>query len=410
LDFVLTGVRTLRVRGKLTGFRLDIRLRLGGQMRPAALTLSVALIFSASAAFTEAKGEDLEETIAYLLSYVRTSNCTFIRNNKEHTPEEAADHIMKKYDHYKNKIKTPEDFIRLSATKSMMSGKPYMIRTEAGDTMTSAEWLTQALEEYRLAKSGAPKAVGVDIQGHLPCPDSYFHETKTFEKKIGDCSDPYKDCVLVTLRYPDINGSAPRASKDSVNAFVRAFTLKSFSGEEMLTNPNKLADEFIGNYESVKKDFPDYTTGWFLERSVEVIHNTPEVLSLVSTETSYTGGAHPNSHSTYTSFDMALCEQIGLGDILTEGYEQKLNRVAEKRFREIKQLEPNQSLADAGFWFDDDNFALNDNFAICCDGLVFYFNAYEITSYAGGPTRLVIPYEDIKDIIRKDRKAWFEEG
>ena len=107
---------------------------------------------------------------------------------------------------------------------------------------------------------------------------------------------------------------------------------------------------------------------------------------------------------------MATGKQIALGDILVDGYEPNLNQVAEKRFREIKQLEPNQSLADAGFWFDEDKFTLNDNFAICCDGLIFYFNNYEITSYAAGPTKLVIPYEDIKDLIAKDRQAWFEEG
>ena len=93
--------------------------------------------------------ENLQETIDYLLEYVRNSDVTFIRNNKEHTPEEAAGHIMKKYRHYRKKIKTPEDFIRLSATKSTMSGRQYSIRTADGVTMTSAEWLTRALEEYR---------------------------------------------------------------------------------------------------------------------------------------------------------------------------------------------------------------------------------------------------------------------
>ena len=377
--------------------------------RACALILASSLILIAVPVPTHPAEENLQETIDYLLEYVRTSDVAFIRNNKEHTPEEAAEHILKKYNHYKKKIKTPEDFIRLSATKSMISGKAYQIRTADGVTMTSAQWFTRALEEYRQAKTIPPKTVAVEIQAELPCPDSYVCEMKTFERRIGECADPYRNCVSVTLRYPDIDGAPRRASKDSLNAFVRASVLKSFSGKGTLNNPDKLADEFFGDYETVKKDFPDYSTGWFLERSVEVIHNTPQVLSLASTEISFTGGAHTNSFVTYTSFDMVTGRRVALGDILIDGYEQKLNQVAEMRFREIRQLEPDQNLGDAGFWFENNKFSLNDNFAICCEGLVFYFSNYEITSYADGPTRLVVPYEDLEPLIRENRLEWFDQ-
>ena len=153
--------------------------------------------------------EDLQETITYLAEYVRNSDVIFIRNNKEHTPEEAAEHIMKKYDHYKKKIETPEDFIRLSATKSMMSGKQYHIRTPDGVTMTSAEWLTRALEEYRKGKGspeeaapeetfstgavttepGTPGDAGAKPGPNPDCPDSCRYEIRSFERSWGDCDD-----------------------------------------------------------------------------------------------------------------------------------------------------------------------------------------------------------------------------
>ena len=73
--------------------------------------------------------ESLEQTIAYLTGYVAESKATFIRNGAEHTPAEAAAHIKAKYEHFKGEIKTPEDFIRLSASKSLLTGKPYLVRT-----------------------------------------------------------------------------------------------------------------------------------------------------------------------------------------------------------------------------------------------------------------------------------------
>jgi len=40
-----------------------------------------------------------------------------------HSGKEAAEHIRKKYAHFKDQIATAEDFIALSATKSELSGK-----------------------------------------------------------------------------------------------------------------------------------------------------------------------------------------------------------------------------------------------------------------------------------------------
>ena len=98
---------------------------------------------------TESQENNLTETINYLLSFVENSGCIFIRNDKEHTAEDAVVHIHKKYEHFKNKIKTPEDFIRLTATKSLLTDKPYSVKLKDGRTIKSEVWLLEALEAYR---------------------------------------------------------------------------------------------------------------------------------------------------------------------------------------------------------------------------------------------------------------------
>jgi hypothetical protein len=57
--------------------------------------------------------------------------------------------MQRKYEHFKDEIKSPEDFIRLSASKSLMSGKPYMIKTKGGRLLKSETWLLEALEAFR---------------------------------------------------------------------------------------------------------------------------------------------------------------------------------------------------------------------------------------------------------------------
>jgi len=93
------------------------------------------------------------------LDYILKSNSVFIRNGREYTADKAADHIRKKYVHYRDEIESPEDFIRLAATKSMMSGKPYQVKLEDGRKILCADWLTEALTEYRARADSLDKAV-----------------------------------------------------------------------------------------------------------------------------------------------------------------------------------------------------------------------------------------------------------
>ena len=48
-------------------------------------------------------------------------------------------------------ITTPEDFIAKAATKSELSGKPYLVRLEDGTEQELATWLTARLAEWRAA-------------------------------------------------------------------------------------------------------------------------------------------------------------------------------------------------------------------------------------------------------------------
>ena len=76
--------------------------------------------------------ESLEQTVNYLIDHVAKSDATFIRNGVSHTPAEAVAHIKAKYEHFKNQITTPEDFSRLTASKRLLTGKPYLVRAPNG--------------------------------------------------------------------------------------------------------------------------------------------------------------------------------------------------------------------------------------------------------------------------------------
>ncbi len=108
------------------------------------LILSFFLFYGSVAAQADYKTE-----IEHLIGYVKATECTYIRNGTSHNGLEGASHIKKKYDHHKKDVASAEDFIRLSATKSMISGSKYYIKCPGSPKVESGVWLLQELERYR---------------------------------------------------------------------------------------------------------------------------------------------------------------------------------------------------------------------------------------------------------------------
>jgi hypothetical protein len=83
--------------------------------------------------------------IERLIAGVRSTNgLTFLRNGQEHTPEEAADHLRRKWQ-ATGDIETARQFIDVIGTKSSASGEVYRIRLPDGTTMLASEYLFEQL-------------------------------------------------------------------------------------------------------------------------------------------------------------------------------------------------------------------------------------------------------------------------
>jgi hypothetical protein len=83
-----------------------------------------------------------------LLLFIEQSECTFTRNGKHYDALEAREHIEKKYAYFKERITSAEDFILYSATKSSITGEPYMVICNGGN-MAVSDWLNAELAEMR---------------------------------------------------------------------------------------------------------------------------------------------------------------------------------------------------------------------------------------------------------------------
>ncbi|ABW31277.1 DUF3298 and DUF4163 domain-containing protein [Acaryochloris marina] len=219
-------------------------------------------------------------------------------------------------------------------------------------------------------------------------------------KMDGRCAHlPKTPCTQIKVSYPHFEAIHSSDAIDSINRNIKQFLLQSASLENDPQTIEEAMVKFLKGYENSKQDFPHQGV-WADEKTVEVLQNRSNLLSLQYSHYWYTGGAHPNSSRTYWNYNPKTGKQIQLADLFVEGYAPKLNRIAEKHFRQARELETNTSLNEVGFWFENDQFKVNTNFALAPGGLIFFFNTYEVSPYVMGPTEVVIPYGELKGLLK----------
>lgn len=226
------------------------------------------------------------------------------------------------------------------------------------------------------------------------------YRVEKIEQKFGPCTtdSTAKQCILFQVEYPIITGKVNPTIIDKINTSIRADIFQKAVGRQVNSFDQMMTD-LSGSYDSLIKDFDDYTQAWLVEINSDILYQQENYISVASTVFTYTGGAHPNNSQVYRSYDLTTGEAIGLDDILEQGYSSALNSSAEIEFRMQKEIPPNESLESAGYWLEDGEFKVNDNFAIINQSLMFYYNPYEIGPYSLGATELELKLTDYVDLI-----------
>ena len=116
---------------------------------PTAMTLAALFLLTPCLLMGE-QIDTVDKTVQHLVSHVSGSGLTFIRNTDKYTSVEAAEHMNNKYRHFREDIKTAEDFIERCASRSLLSGKPYLVINEQGEQVRTSEWLLAELADYRV--------------------------------------------------------------------------------------------------------------------------------------------------------------------------------------------------------------------------------------------------------------------
>lgn len=114
----------------------------------------------------------------------------------------------------------------------------------------------------------------------------------------------------------------------------------------------------------------------------------------------FTGGAHPNSYYTVLNFNPATGEEIVLGDILKEGYEEDLTTALINNLARQLQVEDINGIKEKGYLYQDTEMFISNNFILGNEKIVFIYNRYEIAPYSAGDIMIEVTYNEIKDLMK----------
>lgn len=228
-------------------------------------------------------------------------------------------------------------------------------------------------------------------------PVSFDMKTFRVESK-GGCKADTLQCAYFEVTYPEFSGldtTVVNVIRQKMDAAVSLGNPES-QGQSM----RQIGQIFIQDYDDFKSEIPEAFGGWHYKAEILVEVLTDSLLSLSVHDEYYTGGAHGGSGVYFININPKTGEEFTLDNLLKPDYTDALTLLGNREFREARELADTASLSETYFEFPENEFELNKNYGFKNEGIVFYYNNYEIAPYAAGPTEVLIPYSDLREWIR----------
>lgn len=180
--------------------------------------------------------------------------------------------------------------------------------------------------------------------------------------------------------------------KASVERFVGEFVASNSGLDVACVAPDSALPIFTKVFRNAFHDNPNMSD-WSVEIWTEILTNSTKIASIRMDAYTNLGGAHPNKHIQIENFDPATGQKIPINDLISD--KNALLTLCEKKYHEVKK-----AAFDTGFTFTPEMpFKLPNQIGIAKDGVLFYYNPYEVAPYAVGPAEFTIPFLELDKIM-----------
>lgn len=263
--------------------------------------------------------------------------------------------------------------------------------------------------------SAEPEAANAADWPVAPSIAAYTHADKWTDNGVDRCQFVLTYPELVRPRTWTPEDPARDPALDRANReIMRTYGLISATGTIAL-KPEEVGGEFI---ELCKSDLEDMSRELgpesidnmsYVDDSTFTTHLlTPDLASLSIETYQYTGGAHGNPGIQAINIDLATGQKLTLGDVIKHDQLQSVMKTAyaevlktyEDGLFEAARTEINTLVNDTTVMPTEEQmekFGSATNFFLTGEGVMFFWNVYEITPYAAGQPMTLVKWSDLKN-------------
>lgn len=240
-----------------------------------------------------------------------------------------------------------------------------------------------------------------------PQPNTVAMKSESSQYSKRQCVDEASErCAEFKISYPVFSGG-DAASTAALNTSVQGYVLSAVGGNDQhpfVQALDSVGLQFIQMYLNDLKDNPDLIMGYSTEiRDTVSLLNT-KVATIKMDGYSYTGGAHPNPFGLVVSYDLLKgAKPLEINDLVSDT--NAVRPILERAYKLAKGLKETDPLTEV-VYEEIKQLPMPANIGVVANGLLFYYNAYEVAPYAVGSTDVLLTWEQLGALA--DKKKWLD--
>lgn len=194
-----------------------------------------------------------------------------------------------------------------------------------------------------------------------------------------------------SVTYPVISSTNDSQTLNLLNEKFKSEAEALIKDEETGESFNTAKQDKLSSEEN-DYEFP----GYYKSDAYSAQYNKNGVVSFLRSVDMYMGGAHPSHNFSGETYDMTTGEEMKITDVLKMSQEE-INSLIVAGFEDEAKKDPERY---AGGYFNHETLAQNVGLAdwyLTNEGVVFFFNEYDILPYAAGVPEYVFTYKENED-------------
>lgn len=231
----------------------------------------------------------------------------------------------------------------------------------------------------------------------VSCEEAVEYNFKPITIKTEDFKECLNEqCPTLFLDYFEL--VTPKSLAETVNLTIKKQLISQLviDGQQP-ESVQQAAQVYLNNSQTAYPEDSIMSSQHELEIILTPTYTSNEVLSVQTNFYQFSGGAHGYGGVLFQNFNVKTGAEMTIPELFKDV--DAFTAFAKAEFRTQQDIPEEASINSTGFMFEDDVFTLPENIGFTDEGMVLYYNSYEVSAYADGAQEVIIPWETAEDYL-----------